>query len=266
MATINKLDTSKGKITVNFPFINDDGSDSKYIISANQIGWAGGKLNDISFDTTAELLEAIENSIESKKSEALGNITGVKVTNTNNTLSWGKAITVANINGDAIKITLPSNPDTDTKVTAVDKHYTAKEIATQALYKIKTDAAGHIISATKFDDFIEKSAVNNLKQQIADFKMYMLLLNASTTSSSSATPEPVTPTVTPKPVTPTVTPLLDTTTSSSSATPEPVTPTVTPKPVTPTVTPGKGTNGSNGGTSETQSVTVTATSTSVSPK
>ena len=219
MANISKLDTSKGKITVNFPFINDDGSDSKYIISANQIGWAGGKLNDIEFDTTAELLTAIEdeiNAIVTKVSSAVPTLT---FTTFSNTLQWNTAVKIANINGTDIKVQLPANPNTDSQVDSVNDHYKAKEITTQALYKIKTDAAGHIISATKFDDFIEKSAVDNLKQQIADFKMYMLLLNASTTSSSSTT-----------------------------------------------VTPGKGTNGSSEGTSGTQSVTATGTSTSVSPK
>ncbi len=242
MATINKNTIINNGFTVglNVPSALglDGGADGSYIIAANQIAWGNNStFNGKKFgNTTAELLTTIEEAIEDKKSEATGNITGVTVKNTGNILSWGKSVAVANVNGTDIKVQLPANPDTntDTKVTSVGNHYTAKEITTQALYKIKTDAAGHIISATKFDDFIEKSVVNNLKQQIADFKLYMIGLSSSTSSSSTPT---VTPTVTVTPtgdssVSPTPTPKPDTTTPTT--TPAAVTP--LPDTTTPTTT------------------------------
>jgi hypothetical protein len=42
----------------------------------------------------------------------------------NPTLSWGKDSTIGTIAGKTFKVTMPANPNTDTKVTAVANHYT----------------------------------------------------------------------------------------------------------------------------------------------
>ena len=177
MANISKLDTSKGKITVNFPFINDDGSDSKFIISANQIGWAGGKLNDTEFDTTAELLTAIENEINNIVTEVSSAVPTLTVTAIDHTLKWNTAVEVAKINNQSITVKLPANPNTntDTKVTSVDNHYKTTDfsaLTTEGLYTIKTDAAGHITKATKINlsDYASKEDYNDLLQEFNELK------------------------------------------------------------------------------------------------
>ena len=175
MANISKLDTSKGKITVNFPFINDDGSDSKYIISANQIGWAGGKLNDIEFDTTAELLTAIEDEINAIVTEVSSAVPTLTFTTFSNTLQWNTAVKIANINGTDIKVQLPVNPNTDSQVDSVNDHYKTtgfSALTTEGLYTIKTDAAGHITKATKVNlsDYASKSEYNDLLQEFNELK------------------------------------------------------------------------------------------------
>ena len=74
-------------------------------------------------------------------------------------LAWGQTIQIPSVvsdsyghisGGELVEFTMPSNPNTDTKVTSVGNHYktTNYNAATSGLYKIATDAAGHIISQT----------------------------------------------------------------------------------------------------------------------
>ena len=80
------------------------------------------------------------------------------------TLSWGADVSVAEIDGTTIKVKLPSNPNTDTKVTAVGNHYTPTTDANSKITKtassstaatwgstdmitgitVQRDAAGHV--------------------------------------------------------------------------------------------------------------------------
>ena len=55
------------------------------------------------------------------------------VTDNNPTLAWGTKSKVATIGSTAINVTMPSNPNTDTKVTAVGNHYTPAEDSTAQL-------------------------------------------------------------------------------------------------------------------------------------
>lgn len=84
------------------------------------------------------------------------------------TLSWGADVSVAEIDGTTIKVKLPSNPNTDTKVTTVGNHYTptadaSKELTVDASsttaatwgttdlvtgVNIQRDAAGHVTGVT----------------------------------------------------------------------------------------------------------------------
>lgn len=75
-------------------------------------------------------------------------------------LAWGKTIQVPSVvsdgyghisGGELVSFTMPDNPNTDTKVTSVDNHYTTNgyvAATTSGLYKITTDAAGHVTSQT----------------------------------------------------------------------------------------------------------------------
>lgn len=74
-------------------------------------------------------------------------------------LSWGKTIKVPSVvsdgyghinGGEFVTFTMPSNPNTDTKVTSVGNHYktTGYGAASSGLYKITTDAAGHVTAQT----------------------------------------------------------------------------------------------------------------------
>lgn len=74
-------------------------------------------------------------------------------------LEWGKIIQIPSVvsdgyghvnGGELVSFTMPSNPNTDTKVTSVANHYKTGSYtaATSGLYKIATDAAGHVISQT----------------------------------------------------------------------------------------------------------------------
>ena len=82
---------------------------------------------------------------------------------------------IANINNTDITVKLPANPNTDTKVTAVDKHYTTSgfsALTTEGLYTIKTDAAGHITKATQVNlsNYASKSEYNDLLQEFNELK------------------------------------------------------------------------------------------------
>lgn len=55
------------------------------------------------------------------------------VTDNNPTLSWGTKSKVATIGSTAINVTMPSNPNTDTKVTSVGNHYAPAEDSTAQL-------------------------------------------------------------------------------------------------------------------------------------
>lgn len=74
-------------------------------------------------------------------------------------LSWGQTIKIPSVVSDAyghvnggelVSFTMPSNPNTDTKVTSVTNHYKTDGYAAAAsgLYKISTDAAGHVTAQT----------------------------------------------------------------------------------------------------------------------
>ena len=212
-----------------------DGNDGSFIIAAHQIAWGNNSVfNAKSFgNTTEELLSAIESAISNKKSELLNNVTGITVLPYSNELEWNKATKIANINGIDITVKLPSKPtDADSKVTSVTNHYSNKEITTAGLYKIKTDAAGHITEATALGDyFIEKSKMEALRDELVILKNKFLLNNGSSTPTVTPTVTPtgdssVSPTPTPKPdtTTPTVTPVGGDTSGTQT---EPTTPTTT---------------------------------------
>ena len=86
----------------------------------------------------------------------------VSVVNKGATLAWGKSTTVATVEGTNINVSLPGNPNTDTKVTSVSNHYTPSGGTTksasgasgtsgttvQVVTGVTCDAAGHVTGIT----------------------------------------------------------------------------------------------------------------------
>lgn len=74
-------------------------------------------------------------------------------------LSWGQTVTLATIGGVTIQAKLPSNPNTDTKVTSVDNHYTPEADQSSLLAaddgkyikNILRDAKGHVTGIDQKD-------------------------------------------------------------------------------------------------------------------
>ena len=186
MATINKNTIINNGFTVglNVPSALglDGGADGSYIIAANQIAWGNNStFNGKKFgNTTAELLTAIEDAIDEVVTEVSSAVPTLTVTAINHTLQWNTAVEVAKINNQSITVKLPANPNTntDTKVTSVGNHYKTDSftalpiVTTEALYTIKTDAAGHITNATKvnLNNYASKSEYNDLLQEFNELK------------------------------------------------------------------------------------------------
>ena len=196
MATISKNTIIGNGFTVglNVPSALglDDGADGSYIIAANQIAWGNNSIfNGKKFgNTTAQLLAAIEDAISDisdvaskvQTSSPTGTSTSgptLTFTNFDATLQWGKSVTIAGITDDDYNtVKLPANPNTDTKVISVDNHYKTtgfNALTTEGLYKIKTDAAGHIIKATQVNlsDYASKAEYNVLLQEFNELKSFI---------------------------------------------------------------------------------------------
>lgn len=84
-------------------------------------------------------------------------------------LNWGQTISIPSVSsdgyghingGELVPFTMPDNPNTDTTVTSVDNHYKKEgyKAASSGLYKITTDAAGHVTSQTD----VVKDDITNL--------------------------------------------------------------------------------------------------------
>ena len=91
-----------------------------------------------------------------------------QVSNANATLAWNTSTKIATVDGTDIYVKLPSNPNTDTKVTAVGNHYTPTADASYKITKsasstttatwgttdmitgitLQRDAAGHVTDVT----------------------------------------------------------------------------------------------------------------------
>lgn len=66
-------------------------------------------------------------------------------TNKAATLAWGSTATIATVGGTNITVTMPANPNSDTKVTSVDNHYTPSANSASAL---GVDASGATSTAS----------------------------------------------------------------------------------------------------------------------
>lgn len=66
----------------------------------------------------------------------VGDITAV--TNSSPTLAWDTKSTIGTVDGTALEVTMPANPNTDTKVTAVGNHYSP---STNSSYDLSVDAS-----------------------------------------------------------------------------------------------------------------------------
>lgn len=111
--------------------------------------WGGSAYAVIS--ETLALGETAGTAYEGSKGKELAD-TVADTSAQNPTLAWGTQTTLGKANGTTFKLTMPANPNTDTRVTAVENHYTPQEDtnarinATSGNYisGIKRDAAGHV--------------------------------------------------------------------------------------------------------------------------
>lgn len=74
----------------------------------------------------------------------------VTVSSSNNTASFGNAVTVGSVGGVDLKFTMPGNPNTDTKVTSVDNHYTPSANANSELTASLSGTAGTFATNTEY--------------------------------------------------------------------------------------------------------------------
>lgn len=121
------------------------------------------------YDTLKEIEDYIKKDGEAAAAlnQEIANLkTGQAVVNSKPTLAWGGTATVGTVGGTALQVTMPANPNTDTKVTAVGNHYTpsggstisasggtatnatASGNAQQVVTGVTVDAAGHVTGVT----------------------------------------------------------------------------------------------------------------------
>lgn len=130
-------------------------------------------VSGITYDTTNKKLKKTINGSTTDVVTASTIVTdggGIKshqtVTDNNPTLSWGNKSKVATIGSTEINVTMPSNPNTDTKVTSVGNHYAPEadgeaELSADASgataawnidvvkgVKLQRDAKGHVTGVT----------------------------------------------------------------------------------------------------------------------
>lgn len=74
----------------------------------------------------------------------------VTVSSSNNTASFGNAVTVGSVGGIDLKFTMPANPNTDTSVTSVDNHYTPSANANSELTASLSGTAGTFATNTEY--------------------------------------------------------------------------------------------------------------------
>lgn len=171
--TADQLDP--GELAINLAdglLTSKDTSDN--IIDLNSFDRKMGFSNDsskgeiTSTDSIKTALSKIENNIidnEKVVSESLNDLNTSKVnkssvTVSNPTLSWGTESTIGTVDNKSFKVTMPSNPNTDTKVTSSANHYTpVSETYTPAtgsavawggsvITGITKDSKGHITGVT----------------------------------------------------------------------------------------------------------------------
>ena len=128
----------------------------------------------------------------------------VTVSSSNNTASFGNAVTVGSVGGVDLKFTMPVDPNKDTKVTSVDNHYTpsananseltaslsgtAGTFATNTEYTVLTgvkaqrDAKGHVTGLTYTAQKIKDTTIANSDRYVNSAAF------ADNTTSNSANP------------------------------------------------------------------------------
>lgn len=88
----------------------------------------------------------------------------VSVVNSNPTLAWGTTSQVGTVGGSALQVTMPANPNTDTKVTSAANHYTPTQNSSYSLptslsakdvpvfiSQLQRDAKGHVVGSSQSD-------------------------------------------------------------------------------------------------------------------
>lgn len=129
-------------------------------------------------------------SINSANGGSGGNVT---VVDSNPTLAWGQTNQVGTVGGTALRVTMPANPNTDTKVTSVANHYTPAQNTASNLpmtigdctfiSQIHRDARGHVVGATLTDVNFTSYGVDVTLETSTN-----VMSDAATSSPTSVTP------------------------------------------------------------------------------
>ena len=107
-------------------------------ITANErTAWNGKYTKPSSGIPKTDLASAVQTSL-GKADSALQSIS---VSSSGNTASWGSSVTVGTVQGTNLTFKMPSNPNTDTKVTSAANHYDPAADAASALDKDAGDSS-----------------------------------------------------------------------------------------------------------------------------
>lgn len=154
---LTSKDTENNIIDLNSPDrplgIENDGSMKGAIESSDSVKTALSKVENNIIDN--ELVTS--SSLNELK---LGKVDKSSIVNSNPTLSFGSTSTVGSIDGKEFKVTMPANPNTDTKVTSAANHYSPTSVTYTptvgsavtwggaVVTGITKDNKGHIVGVT----------------------------------------------------------------------------------------------------------------------
>lgn len=120
----------------------------------------------------------------------------VSVVDSNPTLAWGQTKQVGTVGGKALRVTMPVNPNTDTKVTSVANHYTPTQNTASNLpttiedctfiNQIHRDAKGHVVGVSRGDVNFTTYGVDVTLETSTN-----VMSDAATSSPNSVTPQNV---------------------------------------------------------------------------
>lgn len=146
---LTSKDTENNIIDLNSPDrplgIENDGSMKGAIESSDSVKTALSKVENNIIDN--ELVTS--SSLNELK---LGKVDKSSIVNSNPTLSFGSTSTVGSIDGKEFKVTMPANPNTDTKVTSAANHYAPTSVTYTPTVGSAVTWGGAVVTGITKDD------------------------------------------------------------------------------------------------------------------
>ena len=146
---LTSKDTENNIIDLNSPDrplgIENDGSMKGAIESSDSVKTALSKVENNIIDN--ELVTS--SSLNELK---LGKVDKSSIVNSNPTLSFGSTSTVGSIDGKEFKVTMPANPNTDTKVTSAANHYSPTSVTYTPTVGSAVTWGGAVVTGITKDD------------------------------------------------------------------------------------------------------------------